>query len=65
MKDFIKKLTNLIEVKKIIALTVVFVFCALAIADKVDTAVFVNVVTLVIGYYFGQSATRQAINENK
>jgi len=61
MKELIKKLTNLIEVKKIIALTVVFVFCALAIADKVDTTIFTNVVTLIVGYYFGQSTTRQAI----
>ena len=65
MKDLIKKLTNLIEVKKIIALLVVIVFCTLAIAEKVDTTIFTNVVTLVIGYYFGQSATRQAISENK
>ena len=65
MKDLIKKLTNLIEVKKIIALTVVFVFCGLAIASKVDTSVFTNVVTLIVGYYFGQSSTRQIINENK
>lgn len=64
MKDFVKKLTNLIEVKKLIALVVVFVFCGLAIVDKVDTVVFTNVVTLVVGYYFGQSTTRQIINEN-
>lgn len=64
MKDFVKKLTNLIEVKKLIALVVVFVFCGLAMVDKVDTVVFTNVVTLVVGYYFGQSTTRQIINEN-
>ena len=65
MKEFIKKITNLIEVKKIIALTVIFVFCGLAISDKVDNNVFTNVVSIVIGYYFGQSSTRQVINENK
>ena len=65
MKDFIKRITNLIEVKKIIALTVVFVFCGLAVTNKVDTTIFTNVVTLIVGYYFGQSATRQAINESK
>lgn len=64
MKDFVKKLTNLIEVKKLIALVVVFVFCGLAMVDKVDAVVFTNVVTLVVGYYFGQSTTRQIINEN-
>ena len=65
MKDLIKKLTNLIEVKKIIALLVVVVFCILAVVEKVDATIFTNVVTLVIGYYFGQSSTRQAISENK
>lgn len=64
MKDFIKKLTNLIEVKKVIALLVVIVFCILALSNKIDPSIYTNVVTLVIGYYFGQSTTRQAINEN-
>lgn len=64
MKDFIKKLTNLIEVKKVIALLVVIVFCILALSNKINPSIYTNVVTLVIGYYFGQSTTRQAINEN-
>lgn len=59
-----KKLSSLIEVKKIIALLVVIVFCVLAITDKVDPTIFTNVVTLIVGYYFGQSTTRQVINEN-
>lgn len=63
MDKFISKITNLIEVKKIIALTVVFVFCGLALYEKVDSTVFTNVATLVIGYYFGQSTTRQTIKE--
>ena len=53
MKDFIKKLTNLIEVKKVIALLVVIVFCILALCNKIDPSTYTNVVTLVIGYYFG------------
>lgn len=64
MKDFIKKLTNLIEVKKVIALLVVIVFCILALCNKINPSIYTNVVTLVVGYYFGQSTTRQAINEN-
>ena len=65
MNRLVTKITNLIEVKKLIALTVVLVFCFLAITGKVDAAVFTNVVTLVVGYYFGQSTTRQTINEQK
>ena len=64
MKDFIKKLTNLIEVKKVIALLVVIVFCILALCNKIEPSFYTNVVTLVVGYYFGQSTTRQVINEN-
>ena len=64
MKDFIKKLTNLIEVKKVIALLVVIVFCILALCNKIEQSIYKNVVTLVVGYYFGQSTTRQVINEN-
>lgn len=63
MRELVKKFTNLIEVKKIIAMTVVFVFCGLAVGGRVDTTVFTNVATLVVGYYFGQSTTRQAVNE--
>lgn len=63
MNQFINKITNLIEVKKLIALTVVYVFCGLAISDKVDTGVFTNVVTLIVGYYFGQSTARNIANE--
>ena len=64
MRDFIKKLTNLIEVKKVIALLVVIVFCILALCNKIEPYIYTNVVTLVVGYYFGQSTTRQVINEN-
>ena len=64
MKDFIKKLTNLIEVKKVIALLVVIVFCILALYNKIEPSIYTNVVTLVVGYYFGQSTTRQVINES-
>lgn len=63
MKELLNKITKLIEVKKIIALTVVFVFCSLALAEKVDVTIFTNVVTLIVGYYFGQSTTRQTIKE--
>lgn len=64
MNNTKNKLLALLEVKKIIALLVIIVFCVLAILDKVDPTIFTNVVTLIVGYYFGQSTTRQAINES-
>ena len=65
MSKFITKITNLIEVKKIIALLVVSVFCGLAITDKVDTNIFTNVVTLIVGYYFGQSTVKGINNKEE
>lgn len=64
MKDLLKKITNLIEVKKIIALMTITVFCVLAIIGTVDTTVFTSVVTLIVGYYFGQSTANNS-NINK
>lgn len=64
MNNTKNKLLALLEVKKIIALLVIIVFCVLAILDKIDPTIFTNVVTLIVGYYFGQSTTRQVINEN-
>ena len=52
------------EVKKVIALLVVIVFCVLALCNKIEPSIYTNVVTLVVGYYFGQSTTRQAITDN-
>lgn len=63
MSKLLTKLTNLIEVKKIIALMVVTVFCIMAYAGKVDVNTFAPIVTLVVGYYFGQSTTRSTLKE--
>jgi hypothetical protein len=58
------KLKALIEVKKLIALLLTIVFCVLAFRNEVNTY-FMSIYTMIIGFYFGQSSTRQAINENK
>lgn len=59
----LKKLSNLIEVKKIIALGVVAVFCGLAIKGTIDPTNYSNVAVLIVGYYFGQSTVKNANNE--
>ncbi|MFT5875783.1 MAG: hypothetical protein ACI8WT_004780 [Clostridium sp.] len=58
-------LKNLLQVKKIIALMLTIVFCILSIIGIVTGEQFVIIFVTVISYYFGQSATRQAISENK
>lgn len=65
MNKFITKLTSLIEVKKIIALLVITVFCILSAREVVSTEQFTTVATLIVGFYFGASGTRQAIKETK
>lgn len=63
MRELLLKITKLIEVKKIIALMVSIVFCILAINGTVTQEAFVPIVTMVMGYYFGQSTTRSTIKE--
>lgn len=59
------KLKALIEVKKIIALMLCFVFCYLAVVGKIEAKDFLTVFLMVISFYYGQSTTRAAIKENK
>ncbi|WP_298126582.1 hypothetical protein [uncultured Clostridium sp.] len=65
MSKLLSKITSLVEVKKIIALTVITVFCILSAKQVVSTEQFTTVATLIVGFYFGSSGTRQAIKETK
>lgn len=59
------KLKALVEVKKLIALMLTIVFCYLAAAGKITSEQFITVFTVVISFYYSQSAIRSALNENK
>ncbi|WP_017416755.1 hypothetical protein [Clostridium tunisiense] len=61
----INKFMNLIEIKKIIALTLTLVFCYLSITKSLAAEQFLTVFSLVIAFYFGQSTARQANREGK
>lgn len=61
--DFIKKLTSLIEVRKIIALLITVVFCYLAVTKQIDAKLVEYVVTTVIAFYFAKSTALD--NPNK
>ncbi|MGU9539666.1 hypothetical protein ACQX0N_11945 [Clostridium tepidum] len=58
--EFIK---NFFQIKKIIALLTTMVFCYLSVEGNLSSTEFLSVFTLIIGFYFGQSSTRQAIKE--
>ena len=52
MKEFIKGLLNLIKVKSIISLAVVFTTCFLTVKGELDTASFMALTGAIITYYF-------------
>lgn len=60
-----KQLARLLQIKKLIAIILTIVFAVLSLRGKVSAEQFIVVFTSVIGYYFGQSSARQAIQENK
>ena len=59
MSKFINKITSLIEVKKIIALLVISVFCALSAKEVVSTEQFTTVAIMIVSFYFGQSIANE------
>lgn len=60
-----KILKDLLQIKKLIAILTTIVFCILSLRGNISSAEFLSVFTMIVGVYFGSSATRQAINENK
>ena len=53
MKDFVKKLSNLINVKTIVTLLLTIVFCILALKGIINGEQFLVIFTTVIAFYFG------------
>jgi hypothetical protein len=65
MSKFVNKLTSLIEVKKIIALLVITVFCILSAREVVSTEQFTTVAIMIVSFYFGQSTVKGTVKANK
>jgi len=65
MSKFVTKLTSLIEVKKIIALLVITVFCILSAREVVSTEQFTTVAIMIVSFYFGQSTVKGTVKSNK
>lgn len=65
MSKFVNKLTSLIEVKKIIALIVITVFCILSAKEVVSTEQFTTVAIMIVSFYFGQSTVKGTVNKVK
>lgn len=63
MKDIITKLSKLIEVKKIIALTMTFIFCILAIRGDIPVDKTMLIITMIMTYYFTASVEKERLNK--
>lgn len=50
-----KKWNDLVEVRKLIALTFTVLFVYMVVTKSVDAVIAVSMINLVIGYYFGKS----------
>ncbi len=48
-----ERLAKLITVKSIVTLIIVFVYCYLAITEKVDMKGFESIVLMIMAFYFG------------
>jgi hypothetical protein len=53
MKQLLKNLAALIKVKTIVTFTVIAAFIILALEGRLDEALFMQVVTMVVAFYFG------------
>lgn len=53
MKNFISNLANLIKVKTLVTIAVIFVFCVLALRGDLSAESVKDIVYIVIAFYFG------------
>lgn len=65
MSKLITKLTNLIEVKKIIAIMVILVFCILSARGTISAEQFSTVAVMIVSFYFGQSTVKGTVAVSK
>nr|WP_304286263.1 hypothetical protein [Clostridium paraputrificum] len=63
MSKFVNKITSLIEVKKIIALIVITVFCILSAKEVVSTEQFTTVAIMIVSFYFGRSTVKGTVKK--
>lgn len=63
MSKFTDKLINLFEVKKIIALMIITVFCILSLKGDIEKEQFTTVAIMIVSFYFGQSTVKGTIKQ--
>lgn len=58
--EFLKNLADLIKVKTLVTITVMIVFAVLALRGDIMPDVVMNVVLMVIAFYFGTQHEKQS-----
>jgi hypothetical protein len=57
-----EKLASLIEVKKLIALMLCVTFIILSLMGKIDSSNFIQLFSVIVAFYFGQSTAKNSGN---
>lgn len=65
MDQIKKRLANLLAVKSIVTIILTVVFAVLAVSGRVSAQEFLTVFTVVIAFYFGTQAERNAVKQNE
>ncbi len=60
MDNFIKNAAALVKVKTIVTFAVIGVFSALALQNKLSADNVMNIVTMVIAFYFGTQTEKHS-----
>ena len=63
MENIYKRLANLLTVKSIVTMILTLVFAYLSVIRLVSAVQFLTVFTVVIGFYFGTQAEKNAKSE--
>ena len=63
MENIYNRLTNLLTVKSIVTIILTLVFAYLSVIRLVSADQFLTVFTVVIGFYFGTQAEKNAKSE--
>lgn len=58
-----RELSNLLQIKKLIALICTICFAVLSFRGDIASEQFITIFSVIIGFYYGQSSVRQAIKE--
>lgn len=60
-----ERIAKLIDVKSIVTIVLVIVFCILALTSRITSSDFMTIFTVVIAFYFGTQTTKDEKTESE